>query len=134
MEHTRILPGYGWRPPDPECIKININASVSSAENRSGAGGLARSPSVFVVAWSKPHNNVTDALIAEALALRVGVIFGKLRGFPRVVFEDCLELVQLWNSPQFSRTIIAPILLEIEGLALTFLYFDVQHIMRPANN
>jgi hypothetical protein len=26
VEHTRILPGYGWRPPDPEWIKINTDA------------------------------------------------------------------------------------------------------------
>jgi hypothetical protein len=75
-----------------------------------------------------------DPLTAEALALRDGVIFGKLRGFSRVILEvDCLELVQLWNSRQFSRSIIAPILLEIGGLASSFDYFDIHHVMRQSN-
>ena len=41
-EHTRIMPGYGWRPPDPEWLKINTGASVSLTENRSGAGVLQK--------------------------------------------------------------------------------------------
>ena len=63
-------------------------------------------------------------MIAEALALRDGVIFAKLRGFTRVVMEvDCLEVVNLWDSRVVSRSVVAPILLEIEGLALSFTSF-----------
>ena len=134
MEYTRTLPGYGWRSPGTDYIKINTDGSVSPTENRSGAGGVARTSSDFIAAWSKPHENITDPLIAEALALRDGVIFGKLRGFSRVIFEaDCLELVQLWNSRQFSCSLIAPILLEIGGLASSFVYFDILHVMRQSN-
>uniref|UniRef100_A0A453JMD1 RNase H type-1 domain-containing protein n=1 Tax=Aegilops tauschii subsp. strangulata TaxID=200361 RepID=A0A453JMD1_AEGTS len=134
LEHTRIMPGFGWRPPELEYVKINTDASVSMTENRSGVGGLARTSSTFVAAWSKPHLNVTDPLTAEAPALRDGVIFGKLQGLQRVVFEtDCLELVQLWNSQHFTRSVIAPILLDIEELASSFPSFDIQHVFRQAN-
>ena len=39
---------------------------------------------------------ITDPLIAEALALRDGVLFAHLRGYSEVVFEsDNLEIVNL---------------------------------------
>ena len=63
-------------------------------------------------------------MIAEALSLREGVIFAKLRDFSRVVLEvDCLEVVNLWNSRATSRSVVAPILLDIEGLAASFSFF-----------
>jgi glyoxylase-like metal-dependent hydrolase (beta-lactamase superfamily II) len=79
--HAKVLPGHGWRPPDEGWIKINTDAGVSLENRKSGAGGVARNPSGFIGAWSKPYPGVTNPLIAEALALRDGVIFAKLRGF-----------------------------------------------------
>lgn len=134
LEQTRMLPGFGWRPPEHDWVKINIDASVSSSKNKSGVGGLARTTSSFVAAWSKPYSDVSDPLIAEALALRDGVIFAKLRGFSRVLVEtNCSKMVQLWHLRRFSRSIVAPVFLEINELALSFLSFDIQHVMRNAN-
>ncbi|KAK1652130.1 hypothetical protein QYE76_069935 [Lolium multiflorum] len=98
--HAKVLPSHGWRPPDEDWIKINTDAGVSLENRKSGAGGVARNPSGFIGAWSKPHPGVTNPLIAEALALRDGVIFAKLRGFTRVLVEtDCKEVVDFWDSP-----------------------------------
>jgi hypothetical protein len=73
-------------------------------------------------------------MIAEALALRDGVIFAKLRGFSRVVMEvDCLEIVDLWDSRAGSRAVVAPILQEIEGLSSSFSSFVIQHVIRTSN-
>jgi hypothetical protein len=132
--HAKILPGHGWRPPDEDWIKINTDAGVSLGNRKSGAGGVARNPSGFIGAWSKPYPGVTNPLIAEALALRDGVIFAKLRGFTRVLMEtDCKEVVDFWESRTGSRAVIAPIIQEIEGLVSSFLSFDVSHVMRSAN-
>lgn len=63
-------------------------------DGKGGAGGVARSPSSFLGAWSKPYPGVMDPLIAEAMAVRDGVIFANLRGFSNVVMvTDCLEVV-----------------------------------------
>jgi hypothetical protein len=57
---------------------------------------VARSHSSYLGAWSKPYEGITDPLVAEALALRDGVIFARLRGYPKMVIEtDCLEIVNL---------------------------------------
>jgi hypothetical protein len=133
-QHATILPGHGWRPPDDDWMKINTDAGISLDARKGGAGGIARSPTGFVGAWSKPYPGITDPLIAEAMSLREGVIFAKLRGFQRVVFEvDCLEVVNLWDSRAGSRSVVAPILQDIEGLASSFIYFVIQHVKRSAN-
>lgn len=134
LEHAKIMPGYGWRPPEEDWVKINTDAGTSTDSNKGGAGGVARSPTAFLAAWSRPYPGITDPLVAEALALRDGVIFAKLRGFTRVVLEvDCLEVVRLWDSRLFSRSLIAPILAEIEGLASSFISFCIQHVSRNSN-
>jgi hypothetical protein len=46
---------------------------------------------------------------------------------------DCLEIVNLWNSRAGSRSVVAPVLLDIEGLASTFTSFIIQHVKRHAN-
>ena len=38
-----------------------------------------------------------------------------------------------WHSRRFSRSIVAPLLLEIDELALSFLSFDIPHVIRNAN-
>jgi hypothetical protein len=133
-QHANTLPGFGWEPPDEDWIKINTDVGISFDTRMGGAGGIARSPTGFIGAWSKPYLGITDPLIAEALALRDGVIFAKLRGFPRVVLEvDCLELVNLWDARAVSRSVVAPILSEVDGLASSFLSFCIKHVKRAAN-
>ncbi|KAK1668935.1 hypothetical protein QYE76_057094 [Lolium multiflorum] len=99
MKMTAMLPGHGWRPPDGDLIKINTDDDLSFEARRGGAGGVARTAYAFLGAWSKPYEGVADPLTAEALSLRDGVMFARLRGFTRVIMEvDCLEIVNLWNT------------------------------------
>jgi hypothetical protein len=110
-----MLPGYGWRPPDRDVVKINTDAGISLEDRKGGGGGVARSHNAFLGAWSKPYDGVTDPLVAESLAVRDGIIFAKLRGYPKVILEtDCLELVNLWNNRHGSRSAVAPILHELD--------------------
>ena len=122
--HAKILPGHGWRPPEAEWTKINTDAGISSVAHMGGMGGVARSSTTFLGAWSKPCVGVTDPLVAEAMSVREGVIFAQLRGFARVVVEtDSLEVVNLWNSCRPSLSVRAPVLIDIEGLASSFSCF-----------
>jgi hypothetical protein len=107
---------------------------ISSDTAMSGAGGIARTKIEFIGAWSKPYQGVTDPMIAEALSLRDDVIFAQLKGYSRVVMEvDCLEIVNLWDSRAGCRSVIAPVRLDIEGLASSFTSFIIQHVKRYAN-
>jgi hypothetical protein len=64
-----MLPGYGWRPPDSDVVKINTDAGISLEDRKGGGGGVARSHNAFLGAWSKPYDGVTDPLVAESLAV-----------------------------------------------------------------
>ena len=129
-----ILPGFGWRPPDEGVVKITTDGALNFADGRGGAGGVARSSSALLGAWCKPYLGISDPLIMEGLSLRDGVRFASLRGFSHVVMEtDCLEMVTLWNTRHNSRSIVAPLLLEIGELCNNFTLFVIQHVNRPAN-
>ena len=134
MERTKVLTGYGWRPPEGDGIKINTDGSVAMEARRGGAGGVARTRSSFLAAWCKPYPGITDPLIAEALALRDGVVFAHLSGYEKVVFEtDNLEIVNLWNLRHSDRAVVAPILSEIREHVPSFKSFVIQHVGRSAN-
>jgi ribonuclease HI len=133
-EQAKILPGHGWRPPDDDIIKINIDGGLSLEARQGGAGGIARSHSAYLGAWSKPLLGISDPFIAEAMALREGVVFAQLRGFQKVVMEtDCLEIVDLWNSRHSSRAAVTPILQDIGELESNFILFSIQHVSRSSN-
>jgi hypothetical protein len=63
---------------DDDVVKINIDGGLSLQARKGGAGGVARSQSTYLGAWSKPLLGIIDPLIAEALALREGVLFAHL--------------------------------------------------------
>jgi ribonuclease HI len=131
---TRLLPGHGWRPPEADTVKINTDGGIAIHTRTGGAGGVARARDVYLGAWSKPYPGITDPLVAEALALRDGVIFARLRGYKSVIMEvDCLEMVNLWNSRHGARSTVTPILLELGELAHRFSSFVIQHVPRTAN-
>jgi hypothetical protein len=46
---------------------------------------------------------------------------------------NCLELVNLWNNHRNSRSIVAPILLEIGELASSFTSFRIEYVIRTVN-
>ena len=129
-----ILHGFGWRPPDEGVVKITTDGALNFADGRGGAGGVARSSSALLGAWCKPYLGISDPLIMEGLSLRDGVRFASLRGFsPRGMETDCLEMVTLWTTRHNSRSIVAPLLVEIGELCNNFTLFDIQHVNRPAN-
>jgi hypothetical protein len=131
-----ILPGHGWRPPENDTVKTNTDGGILLDARKGGAGGIVRfSFASFLGAWSKPLLGITDPFIAEALALREGAIFANLCGFSKVLLEtDCLEVVDLWKTRHSSRSVVTSILQDIGELALNFLFFDIQHVSRSANN
>ena len=134
MDQAKILPGHGSRPAEGDFININVDAGISTEARLAGVGGVARSSTTYLGAWCKPIHGVTDSLVAEALALWEGVIFAKLRGFERVQMEtDSQDVVDLRNSRRSSRSLIAPVLLDIEGLADSFTSFSIHHVKRHSN-
>ena len=66
--------------------------------------------------------------------MREGVIFANLRVFLNVVLKtDCLEVVNLWKTRHDSRSVVAPILIEMGELAGSLNSFAIHHVVRSAN-
>ena len=55
-------------------------------------------------------------------------------GLRRVALEtDCLQVVQLWKKKESQRSIIDPILKEMEEISLAFQEFSFSFISRSSN-
>ena len=77
-------------------VKITTDGALNVAEGRGGAGSIARSTSALLGSWCKLFVEISDPFLMEAISMREGVLFAKLRGLSHVIMKiDCQELVQL---------------------------------------
>jgi hypothetical protein len=55
-------------------------------------------------------------------------------GLQRVAVEtDCLQFVQLWRKKESQRSVIDPILKEIDEICLAFQEFSISFVSRSCN-
>ena len=88
----------------------------------------------FVMAQGKWYENILDAGVGEALASRDAVKLAVQFGFHKIHLEtDCLELIQLWEKREMQRSIIAPILSEINEFRLASTEFVFTFASRSCN-
>jgi ribonuclease HI len=80
------------------------------------------------------YEQVFDACTMEALACRDGIKMAEIAGYQHVQLEtDCLELVQLWKVKESQRSIVGPVLEEIDTLSRVFQEFSFSYINRNCN-
>jgi hypothetical protein len=69
----------------------------------------------------------------EAIACRDALVLAQQHGVQRVILEtDCLDLVNLWGK-ESQRSVIDPILKQIEDLSLAFHEFSFSYVNRVCN-
>jgi hypothetical protein len=70
----------------------------------------------------------------EAIACRDGLNLARRVGVQKVMLEtDCLELINLWFKRDTQRSIIDPLLKEIDAIRLAFQEFSFCYINRSCN-
>jgi hypothetical protein len=75
-----------------------------------------------------------DACTMEALACRDGLKQAMQLGLRRVQLEfDCLQVVQLWKRKYMQRSVLDPILKEMEEISLAFHEFSFSNNSRNCN-
>ena len=95
---------------------------------------MARDGTGFMSAWCRSYQDINDPLTIEALAFRDAVLFADQNGYRSITCEsDCEELVRLWQGRKAQRSVIAPILSEVEDLVPSFQFFDFVFARRTAN-
>ncbi|KAK9046609.1 hypothetical protein V6N11_052494 [Hibiscus sabdariffa] len=123
-----------WQAPSKSIIKLNFDSSYFSRTASVTSGIIARnSRGLIMAACSFPHRNVVDAFVAEAYACKQAVCFAKDLGFTRVIIEgDLLTIIKKLNSGKVDRSVVYPIIQDIQALSQEFANISFCFVRREA--
>jgi len=135
-QFDKPAPAYNrdkWRKPEVGWSKINTDAAFSEESKQGATSSIIRDDQgAFYSAQAIWYERGLDVCSMEALACRDGMKLAAQMGLRRVALEtDCLQVVQLWKESQ--RSIIDPILKEMEEISLAFQEFSFSFISRSSN-
>lgn len=123
-----------WKKPPAGHIKVNTDGAFIASSSTGATGAvIRREDGSFVQASAPSLIPVASALIAEAEALRDGVMLvphGIREGV--IVETDSQELVSLWRSRKDGRSDVAAILGDVQDISAVFASFTVNHVRRSA--
>ncbi|XP_057418218.1 uncharacterized protein LOC130712400 [Lotus japonicus] len=124
-----------WRRPVGNTIKLNFDASWTSASG-AGFGMIARNSNGEVMAAAAlGSTSASSVLMAEALAFRWCVSLAKDLRFFRVVLEtDCLQLFEAWKKNRPGVSYLFSVLKDCRDMASFFTSFDMSFVRRSGNS
>ena len=131
QEVTRVR----WSGPPSGWMKVNTDAAFSLSNSTGSTGAVLRDHSGSVrAAAARFYPCVSDALMAEALAVRDGLILAAEQEATRVVLEtDNATVATLVRSDDGFRSVIAGVWHEIRELSLSFASFICTHVNQEGN-
>ncbi|KAJ1394179.1 Ribonuclease H-like superfamily [Sesbania bispinosa] len=92
--HRRSRHEAVWRPPLQNVVKVNVDASWFQDRKGGALALVARDSLGAVLVGSALHYLAPSPVVAEALAVREGMILANNLGFQRILLEsDCLHVV-----------------------------------------
>ncbi|KAL0711635.1 hypothetical protein Bca4012_018613 [Brassica carinata] len=115
-------------------LHIKIDAAWDSSSNRAGIAWIVTGDQSFQsTSGTASLDFVASPLVAEALALRLGIITAATQGFDNIIFlSDCLTHARAINCKQQIKEIFG-ILKDIEHLSSGFASIRFSHISRSQN-
>ncbi|KAK9003211.1 hypothetical protein V6N11_060777 [Hibiscus sabdariffa] len=124
-----------WQAPPESVIKVNFDSSYSSRNASATSGIIARnSQGLIMETCSFPHMNVADAFVAEAYACKQAVGFAKDLGFTKVIIEgDSPTIIKKLNSRKVDRSVVYPVIRDIQALFQDFVSISFCFVRREAN-
>jgi ribonuclease HI len=136
FSHLRQYNMVHWQPPPANTVKINWDAAVDNRNGRIGLGCIAwNSEGVFLAGRSITKETVADSMMAEAIAAMHAVLFGKERGYKRVIFEgDALRVIQAINDSGLQQSCFRNF---VEGIRVEMQFMEQVafiHVVRGAND
>lgn len=126
-----------WTPPPENVFKVNVDAAISNKDQMAGLRAVIKDSRGKIVAAgiSQAHlrGNVSYTE-AEAEALQWGLKVTREAGLNSVIIEtDCLEVAELINNTNGSRTEIFWTISDIRNQRRDFQKVIVQHVSRNCN-
>ena len=124
-----------WSRPPAGCLKVNTDVAFLESTRTGSTGAVLRDDRGGVLAAAThAYSNVANVLMAEAMAVRDGVLLAIEQGEMRVILEtDNATLVTLLHSDDGIRSTIAGVWHEIRELSLSFSSFVCVHVNRESN-
>lgn len=116
------------------CTICKTDAAWNSTTNRAGlAWTLMDSQSHHLGSGSQTVDFVSSPLVAEAMALRLGISTAASKGSNDIVFlSDCSTLIRAINIKQSIKE-IRGILRDIDHFSSSFAFIGFSHISRSQN-
>jgi hypothetical protein len=107
-----------WTPPPIGWMMINVDAAVFSDSPCIGIGVVVRNHfGEFIFASCQKRHVFADPELAEAIAVRLAVVYAKNLNFQHaIIASDCLSVVNKIKSPMLDRSIVGPIVQDIKNL------------------
>jgi ribonuclease HI len=88
----------------------------------------------FIAACGERRDKVTNAELAEALALRHVVAFACDEGYSTVIFaSDCQSVINRVNAGMMDRSCYGPVIEDVKRLARSFVSCSFKHVYRVVN-
>ena len=125
----------GWKPPASGWVKVNTDAAFHAGRKEGATASIIRDHhGGFHAAQAQWYDHCLDVCTMEAMACRDGLMLAVQLGLQRIALEtDSLELVQLWKKEESQRSIVDPVLQEIDQRRLAFHEFSFSHVSRNCN-
>jgi len=112
-----------------------VDASYNQDRGTGSTGAVIRDSSgSFIAAAARFIEHVLDAPMAEAMALKEGLLLAQQIGCNRLMIQsDCLEVVETMKQDGISATASAPVYDECVQLWQDFVSISIEHCNREAN-
>ena len=101
-----------WSPPRYPLYMTNVDGVVFSAQKAASVGVIVRDhEGRFIAGLSKKIHDPLGAIVAEAKAFEVGIIFAKEVGIKESVLEgDSIIIVQALKECSHAPSSVAPLI------------------------
>jgi ribonuclease HI len=125
----------GWRKPLENVVMLNVDASFDEDMGCGSIGAIiSDSLGAMVVASNNFISHVVDAPMAEAYALKEGLMLAQHVGCNRVIVQsDCMEVVDIMGDGGFTTNSAAAIYDECTTIWLGFQEISIEHCERETN-
>uniref|UniRef100_A0A453Q8I1 RNase H type-1 domain-containing protein n=1 Tax=Aegilops tauschii subsp. strangulata TaxID=200361 RepID=A0A453Q8I1_AEGTS len=123
-----------WQPPDPEFIKINVDASFVEAISAASVGVVARNHMGEVIISSWDYIGVCNSVVeAELRATLAGPYIGITLHKPIILEIDCSFMASFLGNDYLDRSPLVDLKMKALSISRLMTSFKIPKINRRAN-
>ena len=125
----------GWRKPPEDFLMVNVDASYDENRGSGSTGVIIRDCSGdMIVAASRYIPHLVDAPMAEAFALKDGLMLAQHIGGNRIIIQsDYMEVIEIMSNGGFTANLAVIVYDECNIVWSGFQKISIEHVSRDAN-